>query len=46
MHRDTQPARNVAYKHAKRAGASQHLSYKQNRNKVVKVLRKAKRNFF
>ena len=46
MRRDTQPARNVAYKHAKRAGAPQHLSYKQNRNKVFKVLRKAKGNFF
>jgi len=34
----------VVYKHAKRAGVPQHLSYKQNRNKVVKVLRKAKRN--
>ena len=46
MHRDTQPARNVAYKYDKRAGAPQHLSYKQNRNKVFKVLRKAKGNFF
>jgi len=46
MPRDTLPARNVAYKHAKRAGAPQHLSYKQNRNKVVKVLRKTKGNFF
>ena len=46
MRRDTLPPRNVVYKHAKRAGDPQHLSYKQNRNKVVKVLRKAKRNFF
>ena len=39
-------SRNMSYKCAKRSGAPQHLSYKQNRNKDVKVLRKTKRNFF
>ena len=40
-------ARNVAYKRAKRTGASQlFLSYKRKRNEVVKLMRKAKRKFF
>ena len=40
-------SRNLAYKRAKRTGTPQHfLSYKQKRNKVVNLLRKAKRKFF
>ena len=40
-------AKNLAYKCAKRTGASQHfLSYKCKRNEVDKLMRKAKRKFF
>ena len=36
--------RKLAYKSAKRIGASQHfLSYKRKRNEVVKLMKKAKR---
>ena len=39
--------RKLAYKSAKKTGASQHfLSYKRKRNEVVKLMKKAKRKFF
>ena len=40
-------ARNLAYKRAKKTDVSQHfLLYKRKRNEVVKLMRKAKINFF